>query len=122
MIISSPRAMRAAFALCLGFLATPVWSAELLVLERKGCVWCARFESEIAPVYPKTEEAKLAPLRRVDIDEVWPADLPKMAHDRLTPTFVLVANGKVVGRVRGYPGEDFFWPAIDELLAGMPAR
>lgn len=91
-------------------------AAELLMLERQGCVWCKRFDAEIAPIYPKTDEALKAPLRRVDIDAPWPADLAGIEPDRFTPTFVLVENGKEIARVRGYPGEEFFWFRIDEML------
>lgn len=103
--------------------ATPVAAnaAQLVVLERRGCVWCAHFEAEIAPVYPKTEEAKVAPLRRVDVDDPWPKDLPMISHDRFTPTFVLVDGGKEVSRLRGYPGDNFFWPLVDEMIAKLPA-
>ncbi len=108
----------AAFAFFAGNVAD---AATLVVLERKGCVWCAHFEKEIAPAYPKTSEGAIAPLRRVDIDAQWPEGLPAIAHDRFTPTFVLVSDRKVVGTLRGYPGDDFFWPLIDELIAKLPA-
>ena len=50
------------------FVLTPTArAAELIVFEQKGCVWCQRFDREIAPTYPKTDEGKRAPLRRVDI-------------------------------------------------------
>ena len=53
----------------------PAGAAELLMLERPGCLWCARFNAEIAPAYPKTEEGRIAPLRRFDITDPWPSDL-----------------------------------------------
>ena len=39
-----------------------------------------------------------------------------------TPTFVLVEDGKEIGRIEGYPGEDFFWPMLGALLDRLPAR
>lgn len=95
---------------------TPLAAAQLLVMEQPGCVWCARFEEEIAPAWPKTEEGKFAPLRRVDITEPWPADLDHIQKERFTPTFVLIDEGREVGRLRGYPGDEFFWYHIDELI------
>lgn len=100
--------------------ATGAGAAELLVLEKPGCPWCARFEAEIAPAWPKTPEGKRAPLRRVDITQPWPAELANIAIEHFTPTFVLVEDGKEIARLRGYPGNQFFWSLIDELLAKLP--
>ena len=95
-------------------------AAELLMLERPGCPWCKRFNDEIAPGYAKSEEGRRAPLRRVDITRPWPADLAAIAQERLTPTFVLVENGLEIGRLRGYPGDEFFWVLLDDMLAKLP--
>jgi len=97
-------------------------AAELLMLERKGCSWCQRWHSEIGPVYPKTAEALVAPLRTVDIDEEWPADLSEIRRERLTPTFVLIENGEEIGRIRGYSGDEFFWFLVDEMLTKLEDR
>ena len=100
----------------------PARAAELLMLEQPGCVWCARFNAEIAPAYPKTAEGARAPLRRVDITGEWPADLAGIASERFTPTFVLVEDGKEVGRIRGYPGDEFFWYLLAELIAKLDTQ
>ena len=108
--------------LALGAMAVnivPADAAELLMLERPGCVWCARFNDEIAPIYPKTEEGRIAPLRRVDITDPWPADLEGIASERYTPTFVLIDKGEEIGRIRGYPGDEFFWYLVTELIAKL---
>lgn len=97
-------------------------AAELLMLEQPGCVWCARFNAEIAPAWPKTDEGKRAPLRRVDITEPWPADLASVQKERFTPTFVLMEAGQEIGRLRGYVGDEFFWYRIGELIAKLPAE
>ncbi|WP_457937909.1 transcriptional regulator [Mesorhizobium sp. 10J20-29] len=97
----------------------PAVAAELLMLEQPGCVWCTRFNAEIAPAWPNTEEGRLAPLRRVDITEPWPEDLAGIRKERFTPTFVLVEDGNEIGRLRGYVGDEFFWYRIGELLAGL---
>lgn len=90
------------------------------MLEQAGCVWCDRWDSEIAPAYPNTDAGKIAPLRRVDIDEPWPEDLSNIRREAFTPTFILVENGEEIGRIRGYPGDEFFWFLLDELLAKLP--
>jgi len=98
----------------------PAWSAELIMLEQPGCVWCKRWNEEIGVAYPRTAEGQKAPLRRVDITEAWPEDLAGIARERLTPTFVLVADGVEIDRLRGYPGAHFFWPLLDEMLGKLP--
>lgn len=103
-----------------GLFASGVKAAELLVFERPGCSWCARFDAEIAPAWPKTREGRIAPLRRVDITLPWPVELADIAIERFTPTFVLVDAGVEIGRLRGYPGDEFFWTSIDELLDKLP--
>lgn len=100
--------------------ATSGKAAELVMLEQPGCVWCARFNAEIAPAWPKTEEGARAPLRRVDITEAWPEDLDHIQRERFTPTFILMDEGEEIGRLRGYAGDEFFWFSIDELIAKLP--
>ena len=95
-------------------------AAELLMLEQPGCVWCAKFNAEIAPAWHNSAEGKRAPLRRVDITEPWPADLAGIQRERFTPTFVLVDQGKEVGRLRGYVGDEFFWYLIGDIIAKLP--
>lgn len=95
-------------------------AAELVMMVQPGCSWCARFDAEIAPAWPKTQEGRRAPLRRVDITGTWPADLAGIRKERFTPTFVLVEQGREIGRIRGYVGDEFFWYRIGELLDLLP--
>ncbi|TQV78614.1 hypothetical protein FKG95_18865 [Denitrobaculum tricleocarpae] len=104
--------------LCLG-LPLSTSAAELIMFEEAGCPWCARWDRDIAPIYPKTREGKEAPLRRVDLHGDWPDDLPELKPVHYTPTFVLIADGREVGRIQGYPGEDFFWGLLAELIDQM---
>lgn len=89
---------------------------ELVMFEQDNCEWCETWNKEIGPTYPKTTEGKKAPLRKVDIFDPRPKDLKGVRRPRFTPTFVLIDKGKEVGRIRGYPGEDFFWGLLDELI------
>jgi hypothetical protein len=97
-------------------------AAELILMEQPGCPWCERWDAEIGPAYPNTSEGQLAPLRRVDITGAWPADLATIRRERFTPTFVLLDKGAEVARLRGYPGDQFFWFLLDEMLAKLPAE
>lgn len=104
----------AAFLSCL---AWPVAALELVMVEQAGCAWCARWDREVAPEYPLTEEGQAAPLRRIDLHQPVPEDLALDSRPRLTPTFVLVDDeGRELGRIEGYPGEDFFWGLLGVLL------
>jgi thioredoxin-related protein len=91
-------------------------AAELVMFEQAGCAWCQTFDREIAPIYGKTTEGLRAPLRRVDIDGVLPADLAFIQVERLTPLFVLTDKGREIGRIRGYPGDDNFWGLLGALI------
>ncbi len=91
-------------------------AAELVMFERAGCPWCQRWEREVAPIYPNTPEGRQAPLRKVDLDRGVPADLTLAAPVRFTPTFVLVENGREIGRVTGYINDASFWGLLEKLL------
>ncbi len=84
-------------------------NAEIIMFEQRGCEWCDVWNAEIAPVFPKTPEAKCAKLRRVDIHDPNADILKSIKPVIYTPTFVIMQNGQEVGRVLGYAGEDFFW-------------
>jgi len=81
----------------------------LLMAEEEGCAWCQRWDEEIAHIYPKTVEGRTAPLKRYDLHGDAPADVLFAREVHFTPTFILVKDGLEVGRIEGYPGEDFFW-------------
>jgi hypothetical protein len=97
-------------------------AAELVVLEKSGCPYCARFEREVGAVYDKTEEGRRAPLKRLDNEKVFPEAYRFVRPDRITPTFVLVDEGREVARLRGYPGEEFFYGALATMLEKLPAK
>lgn len=112
-------ALRAMAALVL--LAFPLHPAlatdwQLVMVEQAGCAYCARWHAEVGPEYPLTPEGRFAPLRPVTLRDL-PADLSFATRPVYTPTFVLMADGVEVGRLEGYPGEDFFWGLIGRLLA-----
>ena len=93
----------------------PAMAAELVMFERTGCIWCLRWEREIGPIYPKTSEGRAAPLRHISLDRGPPKEMTLAEPVFYTPTFVLMNDGREVGRITGYIGEDAFWG----LLSGM---
>lgn len=106
-----------AVAVGLALPTTASRAAELVMFERAGCAWCARFNAEIAPTYDKTGEGRAAPLRRVDLNGPLPADIAGIDPGAFTPTFVVVQEGREIGRIRGYPGDAFFFGLLDRILS-----
>lgn len=86
------------------------------MVEARGCVYCDRWHAEVGPAYHASPEGQFAPLRRMDIKDVVPEDISLRARPVFTPTFILLAQGEEVGRIEGYPGEDFFWGLFARLL------
>ena len=86
------------------------------MFESVGCEWCEIWDEEIGVSYAKTTEATILPLRRVDIDDDRPADLQHLEGLVYTPTFIVMVGGRETGRIIGYPGEDFFWQLLNEIL------
>lgn len=93
---------------------------ELVMVRRAGCPWCAAWDREIAPIYGKTDIGRRAPVRLVDLEHVNEIKLALQSPVRFTPTFVLVDEDREIGRIEGYPGEDFFWGMVERLLATSP--
>lgn len=97
-----------------------VAAAELLVVEQDFCPYCVKFDREIAQAYPKTEEGERAPLHRIDLHEEWPAEYATIKKANVTPTFILVEDGQEIDRLVGYPGDEYFWFLINEMLEKLP--
>lgn len=112
--------MRVALAtllLCLSLVPmTARAETVLLMAEEVGCMWCARWNSEISHIYPKTPEGRTAPLQRFDLKTGTPPGITLKTKVRFTPTFILVRDGVEEGRIEGYPGEDFFWGLLARLF------
>ena len=110
-------------ALCAGvMLASAADAAELVMFRRDGCPWCAKWDREIGPIYPKTEFGRRAPLRMASLNTANSAGVALQRPVRYSPTFVLADDGREVGRIEGYPGENFFWGLLQELVLKLPDR
>ena len=118
------------FVICLGALFALMVSlgasiqttraAELVMVERDGCPWCDAFDREIAPILARTPEGRRAPLRRIDLYKPVPTDIAFLQIERLTPLFILVDQGREIGRIRGYPGQEGFWTQLSMLMDRLP--
>ncbi len=97
----------------------PLAAAELVMFVDTGCPWCLRWDREVGEAYERSEEGRRAPLRRLHISKARRSGLTLASAVTVTPTFVLVDGGLEVGRITGYPGADFFWGMLGELLARL---
>jgi thioredoxin-related protein len=96
-------------------------AAELVMFETAGCPWCEAWDREVGVVYGKTEAGRRAPLRRVALDGPRPADLGQIDDIVYTPTFVLLDEGREIGRILGYPGDNHFWGLLGMILDNLSA-
>lgn len=97
-------------------------AAELVVFSQKGCVYCAAWERDIGRIFERTDEARRVGLRRVDMDAPRPPDLAGLTDIRVSPTFVVVDEGREIGRVLGYRDQDQFWGLLHPILDRLPKR
>ena len=95
-------------------------SAKLLMFEEQYCSWCKKWDDEIGGIYHLTSQSCHAALNRVPITEKLPDAISLSEPIIYTPTFVLIYENKETGRITGYPGEDFFWSMLDDLIASVP--
>lgn len=88
---------------------------ELVMFERSGCAYCVRWEREVGPAYPLTPQGRQAPLRKVNLDNGQPA-LALDTPVRYSPTFVLMKDGREVGRITGYMNDAMFWGIFAKMM------
>lgn len=89
---------------------------RLLMFEQENCAYCEKFHTEIGPAYPNTTEGQTAPLYTLMLNEPLPDDLKDIEPAFVSPTFVLIENNREVDRLIGYPGDEYFWFLLGEML------
>jgi thioredoxin-related protein len=109
----------AAFAVGLSLWSAAAQASELVMFEQAGCVFCQRWDRDVGALYGKTDEAKALPLRRIDIQNQKASGVALASPVRYTPTFIVVDNGREVGRITGYSNDDAFWGQLDALAAKL---
>jgi len=109
--------------LAMSFLVMSALTAQaetrLIMFNSIGCSYCAQWEHEIGPVYKLTDEGKLAPLTRVNVQSGLPVGVTLARRAVYTPTFVLLSDEVEVSRIEGYPGEAFFWGLLEKMLMDL---
>jgi thioredoxin-related protein len=114
----------AAFVLLMGLASGPVQAGserntELVMFELGTCIYCAVWNDAVGHTYDDTLAGKRAPLRRVFLTDPRPDDLKHVLGVRMTPTFVLLDEGREVGRIHGYANPQLFWNLLSGLLQKM---
>jgi hypothetical protein len=112
-------AARSAAVALLMLLSGRADASELVYVFEPGCPYCRLWDREVGPVYGRTDEGRRAALRPIDKRDPALSGLNLAKPVRFTPTFILMENGTEVGRIEGYPGEDFFWGRLDALLKDL---
>ena len=92
---------------------------RLVMFEQEDCHFCERWLAEIGDRYHLTDEGKKAPLQRVMLGGQLPSGF-SATDISVTPTFVLLNEGREVARLVGYAGDEFFWIQMQELLDKLP--
>jgi hypothetical protein len=89
-------------------------SATLIMVDDPACHYCRRWHKEVGGGYGRTAEGRAAPLKRVGRDS---KVLNRFAPVVYTPTFLLVHDGREIGRITGYPGQLYFWEELSQLMS-----
>lgn len=85
---------------------------RLVMVSLEGCPFCMRWEAQVGHIYPKSSEAKVAPLVRVRFG----SDTLAGFKIKYTPTFLVLKGASEIGRIAGYPGADPFWEELGIIL------
>lgn len=116
-VILLRRLLASLAALLLSAVVAQAAELKLMMIEQAGCAYCARWNEEVAPEYPLTDEGKAAPLVRQNLRADLPEGVTLTRPPVFTPTFILLRDGVETDRIEGYPGEDFFWPMLAAMIA-----
>jgi thioredoxin-related protein len=96
-------------------------AAELIMYEQEGCPACDLWKKQVGEIYPLTDEARVLPLRMVNIYAPLPKDLEFLGRQRFTPYFVVIENGQKIGHIYGYNDEAAFYGMLGELIEKVKA-
>lgn len=93
---------------------------ELVVMEADGCIYCRLFRRDVLPAFEASEQGRQMTVRFLDINNLESSKLELQSAVDIVPTFVVVRQGKEIGRIPGYVGPENFFHSIDYLLAAAP--
>ena len=93
-------------------------AAELLYFFSSSCGYCRAFDTEVAAIYPRTDAAALAPMRRIEVnpDTMQPLRENVLFEVTTVPTFVMLEDGGEIARFEGYSSDELFWMSMERML------
>jgi hypothetical protein len=94
--------------------APPQSGVKLIMIEDPGCPYCLLWTREVGTAYAASAEGRFAPLVRRYRGH---PDVASFANVVYSPTFIVVREGVEIGRIVGYPGADFFWGLLGQILS-----
>jgi len=94
--------------------------AELIMVDSRACIFCRNFKRDFGDEHVTVLEGRALPLRIVSRMKKWPADLAAVTPAYATPTFILVHNGREIGRFAGYRDRKLFWSMAETLVRELP--
>lgn len=114
------RLLLIATCLAQGGVAAPEADITLIYIYSPTCGACQQFDREVAPIYPKTQEAQLLPLRKIGL-EAWRSGQTPFTNCSLptvfgTPTFIQMRGCEEIDRVTGYSDQELFWLSLGRMV------
>lgn len=93
-------------------------AAELLYFFSSSCSYCRAFDAEVAAIYPRTDVAALAPMKRIEVDPYTLQPLREKVMFKVTsvPVFLLVEDSIEIARFAGYTSDELFWMSMERML------
>tara|TARA_R110001599_G_C12276798_1_gene662655 strand:+ start:23333 stop:23737 length:405 start_codon:yes stop_codon:yes gene_type:complete len=93
-------------------------AAELLYFFSSSCSYCRAFDAEVAAIYPRTDAAALAPMKKIEVDPYTLRPLREKAVFEVTsvPAFLLVEDSREIARFTGYTSDELFWMSMERML------
>ena len=89
---------------------------ELIMFETSLCNHCVVFDAEVTKLYKSHSLAKTAPMVKVNMDEVGTGRYHLNKPIQMVPTFVVMKNGKEIGRISGMVNKFSFLAFVRDKL------
>ena len=89
---------------------------ELVVFEADGCVYCDAFRADVLPLYKASQIGREIPIRFVSVSRSDETRMGLGGGITVVPTFVLMAEGREIDRIVGYPGPFNFMKLVAYML------
>ncbi|WP_282603576.1 SoxS protein [Paracoccus sp. PARArs4] len=117
--MQSPSRRAVIAGLALGFLPLAARAAtdlRLMVITADDCHESAAFRREVMHAPGASAAARMAPMFEQPLDAPWPDGLAIGRMPRVTPSFLLLANGIEIDRFEGYSDPASFDARLRHVL------